>query len=70
MSGSSTLPLPLKFKICDIRGLEVEHLMTKENMRYVLEGNIADRFPVSLNKKMILLLEVSDQTLLKCTTVY
>ncbi|XP_053395410.1 interferon-induced protein 44-like [Mercenaria mercenaria] len=45
MSGSSTLPIPLKFRICDIRGLEQEHLMTKENMRYILEGNIADRFP-------------------------
>ncbi|XP_053388782.1 interferon-induced protein 44-like isoform X2 [Mercenaria mercenaria] len=45
MSGSSTLPMPLKFRICDIRGLEQEHLMTKENMRYVLEGSIADRFP-------------------------
>jgi hypothetical protein len=47
MSGSSTLPLPLKFRICDIRGLEVDHLMNKENMRYILEGNIADRYPVS-----------------------
>ncbi|XP_045157612.2 interferon-induced protein 44-like isoform X2 [Mercenaria mercenaria] len=45
MSGSSTLPMPLKFRICDIRGLEQEHLMTKENMRYILEGSIADRFP-------------------------
>ncbi|XP_060578688.1 interferon-induced protein 44-like isoform X1 [Ruditapes philippinarum] len=46
MSGSSTLPLPLKFRICDIRGLEVDHLMNKENMRYILEGNIADRYPL------------------------
>ncbi|XP_053395405.1 interferon-induced protein 44-like isoform X2 [Mercenaria mercenaria] len=45
MSGSSTEPMPLKFRICDIRGLEPEHLMTKENMRYVLEGSIEDRFP-------------------------
>lgn len=48
MSGASTVPMPLKFRICDIRGLEQEHLMAKENMRYVLEGNIADKFPVCL----------------------
>ncbi|XP_053388784.1 interferon-induced protein 44-like isoform X2 [Mercenaria mercenaria] len=45
MSGSSTLPMPLKFRLCDMRGLDEEHLMTKENMRYILEGSIADRFP-------------------------
>ncbi|XP_060591465.1 interferon-induced protein 44-like [Ruditapes philippinarum] len=46
LSGRSTLRLPLKFRICDTRGLEVNHLMSKENMRYILEGNIPDRYPL------------------------
>ncbi|XP_045157605.2 interferon-induced protein 44-like isoform X1 [Mercenaria mercenaria] len=45
MSTSRKPPMPLKFRVCDIRGLEQDHLMTKENMRYILEGNIADKFP-------------------------
>ncbi|KAL4236543.1 Interferon-induced protein 44-like [Mactra antiquata] len=44
LSSSKTGPRPLKFRVCDIRGLEPDHLMNKDNMRYILEGNIPDRF--------------------------
>lgn len=45
MSSGRTIPKPLNFRICDIRGLEQDHLMSKENMRLLLEGHVMDKFP-------------------------
>ncbi|XP_060578696.1 interferon-induced protein 44-like [Ruditapes philippinarum] len=45
MSSSRTIPTPLKFRICDMRGLEIDNLMSKENMRLLLEGHVMNKFP-------------------------
>ncbi|KAK3590761.1 hypothetical protein CHS0354_017275 [Potamilus streckersoni] len=41
---SSSTVEPMRFKLCDTRGLEPSHTMTNDNMRLMLEGHLPDIF--------------------------
>ncbi|KAK3590758.1 hypothetical protein CHS0354_017272 [Potamilus streckersoni] len=43
---SSITRQPLNFRLCDTRGLESGNLMTKENLRTLLEGHLPNKFPL------------------------
>ncbi|KAL4236544.1 Interferon-induced protein 44-like [Mactra antiquata] len=40
---------PLRFTLCDTQGLEPNHFMTDDNMRFLLEGYVPDKYPLDPN---------------------